>query len=234
MSFNYVEKYRASIAKIHSLENELGKLKAEHLACDVERRRLAIELEVKNDEVEYLTKKLGFSKDAEAMLIARYDQTFEYNREVEAEVGKLMAEQLDWDFERRKMERNLEVKNDELEDLTKKLGFRKDTEAKVIKRYEQALEYNREVEAKVEAEDAEIPEIQIFLRSHDGNTISMRVEPFMTIDCLKSKIYLEKGCPPHQQRLVFGKQQPQQLEGSHTLADYDIQEKSTIHLVWLF
>ncbi|XP_074275248.1 uncharacterized protein LOC141599201 [Silene latifolia] len=152
MSYNSsdVGKLRLCRTQIHSLEDELGKLKAEHLACDVERRRLERELVVKNSELENLSRKLGFSKDTEAKAIARYDQALEYNKELEVEVGKLMAEQLAWDFERRKMERKLEVKNDELEDLTRKLGFSKDAEADAVKRYEQALEYNREVEAKME------------------------------------------------------------------------------------
>ncbi|XP_074275238.1 uncharacterized protein LOC141599194 [Silene latifolia] len=151
MSFHSrdVEKLGLCRAKIHSLEDELGKLKAEHLFCDIERRRLERELEAKNSELENLSRKLGFSKDTEEKAIARYDLALEYNRELEAEVGKLMAKQLAWDFERRKMERKLEVKNDELEDLTRKLGFSKDAEADAVKRYEQALEYNREVEAKM-------------------------------------------------------------------------------------
>ncbi|XP_074275227.1 uncharacterized protein LOC141599183 [Silene latifolia] len=146
----YIQKLSLCNTKIHSLEDELGKLKAEHLSCGFKHRRLEREVEIKKDELENLTSKLGFNKDAEAKAIARCDKALEYNREVEAKVGRLIDQRLSWDFERRNMERKLEVKNDELEDLTKKLGFSKEAEAKAIKKYEQALEYNREVEAKVE------------------------------------------------------------------------------------
>ncbi|XP_074275264.1 uncharacterized protein LOC141599211 isoform X2 [Silene latifolia] len=68
---------------------------------------------------------------------------------LENELGKLKTERMSYYVERRQLERKLEVKNDELEDLKRELGFSKDPEAKAIKRYKRALEYNIEVEAEV-------------------------------------------------------------------------------------
>ncbi|XP_074275143.1 uncharacterized protein LOC141599123 [Silene latifolia] len=130
----------------HPLESELGKLKAEHLGSDVERRRLERELEVKNDELKELTMQLGFSKDAEATAVMRYDKAIEYNTEVQTKLRESMAQYLPWNTERCR----LEVKISELDDLVSELKSSKDAEAEAVEKYKQALEYNREVEAKLE------------------------------------------------------------------------------------
>jgi len=70
---------------------------------------------------------------------------------------------------------------------------------------------------------------QVCIRfSHSAKTVPLNVDGEDSIDIVKQKIQHQEGIPFDQQRLIFdGKQ----LEDDRTLANYNIQMRSTLHLI---
>jgi len=73
-----------------------------------------------------------------------------------------------------------------------------------------------------------LPTMTIYVKTLTGKTLTLDVDPSYSVGILKHKIQNQEGVPVEQQRLIFA---GKQLEACRTLADYKIEEESSLHLV---
>ncbi|CAL4897490.1 unnamed protein product [Urochloa decumbens] len=70
--------------------------------------------------------------------------------------------------------------------------------------------------------------MKIFVKTYTGKTVTLKAESSDTVNSMKVKVYETEGTRPIHQRMVFS---GKELEGRRTLAYYNIQHESTLHLV---
>ena len=95
-----------------------------------------------------------------------------------------------------------------------------------------AAEPNNDQTSKQDTSDQSEPQSnqgwEIVIKNLTGKSITLKCEESDTVNSIKQQIADKESHPPDQQRLIFA---GQTLEDGKTLAEYDIQNESIIHLI---